>query len=258
MILRLAAVAFIFLCASIAWGVLGGAIVARTNPSESRLRGRVQSVWGVPQVQKAPLAQFENRSLGPLSSEVAVALALEHRQKGLLWYSTYKVSFQGDYEFRNPDPEAHAIRLTLPLPAAQAIYDDLQFAVDGRAMEPVLGADWASVAVDMNPLQSVKLHVGYRSQGLDSWNYSFGENVNSVKNFHLRMTTNFADIDFPENTLSPTSKRAAGKGWLLDWNYQNLLSGYRIAMIMPAKLQPGRWPAKSASSRRFRCSFSFS
>jgi len=50
------------------------------------------------------------------------------------------------------------------------------------------------------------LHVGYRSQGLDSWRYKFGDGVSQVRNFALNMHTNFKDIDFPENTISPTAK----------------------------------------------------
>ena len=53
------------------------------------------------------------------------------------------------------------------------------------------------------------------------------------------MTTNFKDIDFPDNTLAPTAKSETTDGWRLDWTYTNLLSGYAIAMTMPEKLQPG-------------------
>ena len=53
------------------------------------------------------------------------------------------------------------------------------------------------------------------------------------------MHTNFKDIDFPENTISPTAKRETGNGWDLTWNYKNLVSGYEIGMAMPEKLQPG-------------------
>lgn len=53
------------------------------------------------------------------------------------------------------------------------------------------------------------------------------------------MTTNFKDIDFPDNTLSPTEKIETARGWNLNWNYKNLVSGYQIAMTMPEKLQPG-------------------
>jgi len=53
------------------------------------------------------------------------------------------------------------------------------------------------------------------------------------------MTTNFQDIDFPDNTLSPTEKKETKIGQDLRWDYKSLLSGYQIAMVMPEKLQPG-------------------
>jgi len=74
---------------------------------------------------------------------------------------------------------------------------------------------------------------------LDNWNYRFGEDVNQVRDFSLQMRTNFQDIDFPENTLSPTEKQPNGDGWLLTWKYSSLLSGFDIGMVMPEKLQPG-------------------
>ncbi len=265
MIKRLLAVAFIFVCTSIAWGVLGGTIIRRTNSSDDRLRNRVQSVWGTAQTQRAPFGEYfvaipsrsvvydkngdkketvetskqESHIISPVSSSADVNVNLEYRQKGLLWYSTYKVAFQGDYGFKNNDAIMRTVYLTLRLPAAQAIYDDLQFTIDGRAAQPVIQGDKAYVLAALTPQQTVKLHVGYHSQGLDSWSYSFGETVNPVQDFHLRMITDFKDIDFPDNTLAPTEKRAAGNGWQLDWTYKSLLSGYQIAMAMPAKLQPG-------------------
>jgi inner membrane protein involved in colicin E2 resistance len=127
----------------------------------------------------------------------------------------------------------------LPLPAAQAVYDDLQFIVDGQPLTAVTEKETAHVSFDAAPGQSVHLQIAYRSQGLDSWKYSFGQDVNPVQNFHLRMTTNFKDIDFPDNTLAPVSKRETPGGWQLDWDYKNLLSGYAIAMTLPEKLQPG-------------------
>jgi inner membrane protein involved in colicin E2 resistance len=61
------------------------------------------------------------------------------------------------------------------------------------------------------------------------------------------MKTDFDDFDFPENTLSPTSKRKlavsgganAASGWELNWDYTNLVSGFQVGLAMPQKLQPG-------------------
>ncbi len=44
----------------------------------------------------------------------------------------------------------------------------------------------------------------------------------------------------PGRHRGPRWNRAFGDGWELVWRYNNLVSGYDIAMAMPAKLQPGR------------------
>jgi inner membrane protein involved in colicin E2 resistance len=63
--------------------------------------------------------------------------------------------------------------------------------------------------------------------------------VAQVRDFTLKMKTNFKEIDFPDNTLSPSEKYPNGAGWDLTWSFKNLVSGYQIAMVMPEKLQPG-------------------
>jgi hypothetical protein len=55
----------------------------------------------------------------------------------------------------------------------------------------------------------------------------------------MKLRTDFAGFDFPENSLSPTAKRANGQGWELQRDYQNLISGCDIALKMPEKVQPG-------------------
>ena len=243
MIKRLVAIAFIFGCTSVAWMILGGTILQRTHSSDERLRDRVESVWGSPQVQPGLIAEYDvsnvARQIRPASSNLVVDLNSEPRQKGLLWYSTYKVSFRGDYEFHNPEAENKQVRVYLQFPAAQAVYDDLQFTVNGQAAMPYSEKERAWILVDSPPDSNFIVRVSYRSQGLESWKYSFGESVNPVQNFRMRMNTNFRAVDFPDNTLAPTEKHEVNNGWQLDWNYRNLVSGYQIAMQMPEKLQPG-------------------
>ena len=261
---RIIAIAFIFICASVAWGILGGTIFARTYDSAATSNDRVASTWGAPQNQALPNASYtelvpkkeESTENGtkiikttqeevttylPLeSSAIDVAIDLEHRQKGLLWYSTYKVAFAGLYEFRNTSNKEQLIDFTLPFPTSQAIYDDLTFLVDGVPVPIVNENNAATGSVKIPAGKTAKLATGYRSQGLNEWRYSFGsESVTQVRDFRLNMKTNFKDIDFPENTLSPSEKKETGSGWDLTWSYKNLLSGYQIAMVMPEKLQPG-------------------
>ncbi len=130
-------------------------------------------------------------------------------------------------------------RFVWRFPAEKAIYDELVLSLDGR---PVRFQTIKSVMegfADVPVGGTVAFQVSYRSQGLDEWQYTLGKDVSQVRNFSLRMKTNFTEIDFPDNTLSPTEKRRTGEGWELTWRYKNVVSGYDIAMAMPGKLQPG-------------------
>jgi inner membrane protein involved in colicin E2 resistance len=253
---RIGALVFIFACTSIAWVILGSTIFARTYSLDPSLKSRVASTWGTQQQQLPPSAHYlhewvkefqdehgrttrrekmvESIPLSLDSSKVDVKLDLEHRQKGLLWYSTYIVNFGGDYEFTNP-----TVVFKLDFPAEQAVYDDLSMSADNQPLAVTNEGNKVISRFQVAGGKSVHLRTSYRSQGLDSWRYKFGNSVAQIRNFTLNMHTNFSDIDFPENTLSPTTKRQTASGWDLTWNYKNLISGYQIGMSMPEKLQPG-------------------
>jgi inner membrane protein involved in colicin E2 resistance len=79
---------------------------------------------------------------------------------------------------------------------------------------------------------------------LDIWWYEFGENVSQVKNFLLTMKTNFENIDFPESSISPITRTQTKDGWELQWQYSNLLTGVKIGMDLPNKLNPGPWVSR--------------
>jgi len=260
MVKRIAALVFIFVCTSIAWAILGSTILARTySPLSGELKSRVAASWGTAQEQTPPKANYEHEfiqivegekgpnrikktELIPLAlnaSKIDVALDLAHRQKGLLWYSTYAVVFRGDYSFTNLSAQDQDVTFSLNFPSQQAIYDDLAMSVDEQPLVVKNAGTGAFGTIRVAAGKTVVFHVGYRSQGLDDWRYKFGEGVSQIPNFRLDMHTNFKDIDFPENTISPTAKRETAGGWDLTWSYKNLVSGYEIGMAMPEKLQPG-------------------
>jgi hypothetical protein len=78
-----------------------------------RLRiSRRRSVLYSPRTQKRRNYRNGKKIVKTIQDEVTTPLPLEaaqfrwhwileHRQKGLLWYSTYKVDFSGSYGFRN-------------------------------------------------------------------------------------------------------------------------------------------------------------
>ena len=257
------ALAFIFICTTIAWIVLGATIFSRTYGSSQQLQGHLASTWGTAQEQSPPTATYtvieptssttvENGKLivhndkvqrqFPLAleaSRVHVSFHLDPRQKGLLWYSTYAVEFSGDYTFRNGGPQTQTVDFRLKFPAQKALYDNLQMKINDQPAALAIDDQGAVGQAVVPPETTAVLHVAYGSQGLDSWRYQLGDNIAQARDFSLVMQTNFRDIDFADDTLSPTSKVLVPGGWQLAWQYQNLVSGFQIGMTMPEKLQPG-------------------
>ena len=263
MLRQILALAFIFVCTTIAWMFLGQTITSRTYGANEQLQGHVASTWGTSQEQSPPTAHYtvtdqtssttvENGKIVvhndkisrqvPLpieSSRIRVKLHLDPRQKGLLWYSTYAVDFGGDYMFRNTSSEPQNISFRLNFPAQKAIYDGLEMKINDQAV-PLSTDDQGTVGKATIPPQSqAKMHIAYRSQGLESWRYKLADGIAQARDFQLIMQTNFCNIDFADDTLSPSSKRLMLDGWELTWQYSNLVSGFQIGMTMPENLQPG-------------------
>jgi hypothetical protein len=263
MLLRIAAIAFILISASVAWIILGATIDHRTNFSDDKLRPGVASIWGSPQEQNPPSATYieivpqkvesvtdghkttkteEHRNVITIpidSSRIQVGLSLDYRQRGLLWYSTYVVDFAGVYGIRNPTAVPQRVTYSMRFPAEHAIYDGLVMEVDGHSLPLRSDKQFASISTELAAGQSAKLRVAYRSHGLESWRYRLGDEVSQARDFELKASTNFKRIDFPLNTLSPTQKTETSHGWNLTWGYSNIISGFQIGIAMPEKLQPG-------------------
>jgi len=257
------ALVFIFVCTTIAWIILGATIFSRTYSTNHALSGKVSSTWGTAQEQSPPSASYKKIEITPVTelkagkpvvreqksehiipvpldaSTIDVKLDLNHRQRGLLWYSTYVLQFAGEYKFRNDTEERKTFDFHLPFPAQRAVYDGLLMEVDGQSLPVIANDQGADVQYEIAPGQTSVLHVAYHSQGLGSWTYKLGAGIAQVHQFALNMHTNFKHIDFADDTLSPTSKRQTPDGWQLTWQYSTLLSGFQIGMTMPEKLQPG-------------------
>ncbi len=266
MIQRIIAILFIYCCTCVSWVVLGSVMKVRTTTQDTKLKSMVGQLWGAPQVQKAPQLYYQSKKEHTIqtfkdgqtttevrtdvthhalpldSSNIDVRLNLEHRQKGLLWYSTYHVQFSGVYTFRNPSSDSREIFVRFELPSKDAVYDNFRFSLGGKdtgSIEVQSGGVHKSILVA--PGKTEVMRVAYGSQGMDDWWYDFGSDVTQVNNFALNLKTDYSDINFPENSIWPTSKARSVNGWNLRWQYSHLLSGVKVGMAMPHKLNPGPW-----------------
>lgn len=269
MLKKIVAIIFIYCCTTTAWMILGSTVNFRTNSQEGHLRSAVGELWGKPQKQRAPLVYYlvaRNRNVETKTGDVTVSeirtdlenhyfpldasnidvqLHLDYRRKGLLWYSTYRVGFHGKYRITNPLDQPQEIFIDFAFPGQGAVYDQFQFRVGGWEVQNIqIETGGLTRSVQLNPGESSEVEINYASQGMDEWWYEFGSSVTQVRNFDLSMTTDFGEINFPENSISPTEKHTKGSGWNLKWQYSNLLSGVTIGMGMPKKLNPGPWVSK--------------
>ncbi len=272
--LRIFGIACVFMLALTAWMLLGGVTTARTSDQDGTLSSRVQELWGSPQAQQAPSAalvwqelinreeQFtdasgnvtrkvtpawETRSstLVPTQTRITADLKLDERRKGLMWFPLYGVAFDGAWKFpiETNVPEGAHLQIGFAFPDAGGIYDDFTFVVDGQDVARSLTNDHGRVTVNIpGPLttgQIVTLGIQYRSRGMTEWRYVPTAEVGQVEDFQLHMSTDFTAIDFPAQTLSPTSKSQVGDAWMLDWTFARLVTGQAIGMTMPTHIQPG-------------------
>lgn len=272
---RIAAVVVIYILTSIAWLILGGVTSYRTDEARSTLgsgardgeftsgRSTVEQLWGAAQVQQAPVVwsthtekvSTKNAKGKTIVTEVTrddpavlsssrlnAKIELDPRRKGLLWYSTYRVRFEGQYAFTNDFADKRKFYVKFAFPGNQVAFDNVLIYVKGQRIAPSGNlSDGLKVPVDVNPKESVPVRFSYGSQGLDTWEYQFtsDEAMSSVRDFDAVVTTNCRDIDFPEKCLSPTNKTAENGGWTLRWKYGDLVSGSKVGVSMPQKLQPG-------------------
>ncbi len=272
---RLFAIGFIYCCTAVAWSTLGASLVSRTGESDQRLAKEVAQLWGGKHDQPAPTAAVERpRSAveqvqerdargqlvtrevtrtvidrAPIlldASRLDVRLALDQRRKGLLWYATYGVVFGGTYRVHNPDAEGRTVVVHFAFPSADALYDGFTLKVDGREQGRVSDlSQGVNVSTALAPGAASTIEVAYRSRGLGAWTYSFAPiGVAQVRDFTMDLHTDFADIDFPAGTISPSSKAREDGGWRLAWRFDSLVTGQKLGLDPPCPINPGPLAAR--------------
>lgn len=239
---RLFAIFLIFMLASAAWMVLAGSVELRSNSTDSRLGAAVGGLWGSEQTQLAPEFRYgkQNRPMEIAASDLTADFALDQRRKGLLWYATYVVDFDARYRVSNPETTTVDATMRFSFPDPSGTYDGFAVSVDGKSV-PVEYRDGAAIArFEMRPKSSVEISTGYKTNGMERWVYlPSPEGAGVVRDFNLVMNTDFADVDYPAEGVSPTSAAAANGGRALTWSYESVVSGRPIGVLMPSPMNPG-------------------
>ncbi len=266
---RFPQILLIWLGCTFAWAVLGGTLVARTGGTSSALLREVHLLWGRPLEQARPRASFtverpvtvkvarevapgrtvqvDEQRLEPVEidaplegSAMAVKLGLTHRRKGLLWFPTYAVDFDGRFTFANPSDTPQRLSFCFPLAGESTIYDG--FAVRdaaGRPLEANVGAGAARWSAPLEPHERRAFTVRYRSRGTASWTYPLTDGAGQVKDFALTVDADVPNVDFAPGSIAPTRQERGPRHWRGTWRFERLVASAPIGLVLPERMNPG-------------------
>ena len=249
---RFIGITVIFAVASIAWAVLGNTIDYRTHQLEKSLSKEVSTMWGPAGiVQSTPCiltGGLEELNRGqydtPIQSDVDVAFKHHNRYKGLLWFSTYTVHFTGTYQLGEAKADTAFL---FKLPDDVHSLEELTFKVDGQLVEPIYStthgvSNTLQVPITSGPEHSVI--VEYKTRARDNWAYSSqwhtGVRPGLLRDFTLTAHTDFADIDYPKGSVSPTEPaEKTDRGVIAKWQYKSMRANQTMGVEMPSRTNAG-------------------
>lgn len=266
--MRLLAIGFIWLGCAVAWLVLGTTLQVRSGESSGALHREVSELWGSPMAQQPLQAHYRERverrevttTVDPQGRETQmvqrheewvdvplalvqtrgkVHLSLEQRRKGLLWFPTYVADVELAYGVENDTLTARAVHHRFPFPGNDVSLDDFTV-LDGEGQPRAVridggGATWT---LEVPPGARTQHTVRYRARGTSRWEYGLGQG-GEARDVSLVVQTDFADVDFPSGTLSPTRHGPQDSGWEGTWAFERLITTRSLGLELPQLINPG-------------------
>ncbi len=244
---RIFAIIGIFVFAVLGWFVLGTAVNMRSGEMNSGLRDKVYSLCGQPLIQKCPVfsekipGSNQVKHVAPSANKVKVELFLEQRRKGLLWFPVFRCGFTGEYSITNNEPSSRRFVVHFDFPSPDATYDSFKAEIDGQPLNCEINtANGIDALLTVPSGQTRAFRVQYLSRGVGAWTYKLQSgNASRIDKLEMQVTTDFADIDYPEQSISPLKSEISSSGAILTWQAENLITKHQIGIVMPQKINPG-------------------
>ncbi len=262
---KISAILIIFIIAFIAWMILGASTSSRTNERYYRLEQEVANLYGHHLALNPPLlyqgeieysARYERgqkvaENYKPTdwfelsSSDIHIAVTLDQRKKGNLWFPTFKTEIDSHYQFQLEkfDPD-EPLYIRYQLQSTKTIYSNLTLMIDDVPYDD-FNALIGDRGIEIVPTDDnmLNIDISYDATGMQELMYfltdSGDDSVSQINDFQLRIDTDFEDYDIVPETMSPTDIRKYNDGYQLSWQFDNAITGKNIGIIMPNKLNAG-------------------
>ena len=218
-----------------------------------------------PEGNSKKIVQHETKVDVPLtldSSNVHAKLTLEQQRKGLLWFPTYGIDFHADYTFLNDALGGHDVTVHFPLQTTGTTDTDTSSVgraslTNSASFDGFVVKDGQGQAVDYRIVRGEAVfsrhfaagerqhfQISYHTRGTSSFRYLMAEGTGRVHDLTVRIDTNFANVDFPNDTLSPTSRTLTSSSFNGTWHFDSLISTSSIGIELPQLLNPGPLASK--------------
>ena len=239
------------------WGPPGRQAPPLASYQKTELTEEV-TVEQKPEGNSKKIVQHETKVDVPLaldSSDVHAKLSLEQQRKGLMWFPTYGVDFHAEYTFLNDNLGAHDVTVHFPLRTTGTSENGSSrggtlsnsgsfdgFSVVDSQGQPVdykISGDDAVFSRHFAAGERQKYRISYRTRGTSSFRYLMAEGTGRVHDLTLTIDTNFPNVDFPTDTLSPTSRTVTASSFSGKWHFDSLISTSAIGIELPQLLNPG-------------------
>lgn len=248
------ALIFIFaIVFSIIAATIGFRIDDRHSRSYSANLKSVQEIWGGNITQHLPelsykvrgFAEYENkktgeiervpseidRNMGIADQKVSAKIKSNIRQKGLLKYPGYSLSFHARYIIKNLNNINENLTFRFRLPEGAGNITDLKVVFEGKEYtdDPDFsdGIEWKG---SLRNGEIRTFEVSYNAQGTGVFDYAMGNQKAEIKNLDVEIVTDFSECDIPNGAMIPASQGGDNEMTKYTWKASNLVTGQNISL----------------------------
>lgn len=248
------ALIFIFAAVfSIIAATIGFRIDDRHSRSYSANLKSVQEIWGGNIIQQLPeltykvrgYTEYENKKTGEIErvpadidknmgiadQKVSAKIKSNIRQKGLLKYPGYSLSFNGRYIIKNLNNINETLTFRFRLPEGAGNITDLKVLFDGKeyTADPDFsdGVEWSG---SLRNGETRTFEVSYNAQGTELFDYAMGNQKAEIKNLDVEIITDFTECDIPNGAMIPASQSGDNQMTKYTWKASNLVTGQNISL----------------------------
>jgi hypothetical protein len=252
-VLKYSLILFFTIVFSIIAITIGFRIDDRHSNSYSFNLKSVQEIWGGKIVQELPTFQYMKKeyedkvnsktgesekvlkdkyyNMKIESQKISANIKSNIREKGLLKYPGFNLTFNAKYHLKNLNPNNERLYFSFPLPNNAGNITDIKVKFQDKDYidDPDFsdGIQWDGILAKN---ETVNIEISYNAQGTETFNYAMGANKSEIRNLDMELITDFTNNIIPNGAMVPTSTAGDNKEIKYVWQASNLVTGQNIAL----------------------------